>query len=306
VERKSHPLINLIMKKNDCSLYIIECLGKENFCDWKGARNQLQDHLKQCQFQMFAPIVNAFKAQIVLQQKLIDSLKTQHQQQIDSLNEQIQQQHNEISLLKTHNQQIDSLKVHAQLEKELNSLNKKMEEQSIENQRNFNEIDMLTIPNADIFTPGQNITLSNDNKKATQTGLVYGHCNILGNKQVSCGLHQWTVKLVKMRMEIIIGIAPFDVNKNQANLYGSCGWYLYCNKSTLYSGPPMNFSNKAYSDTALTQGSTITVKLDIDKKTISYVINGTDYGIAYQDILTDKKLSLCVVLYAPNDCVELV
>jgi len=81
---------------NDCTHYTVDCPGKESFCDWKGARYQLQDHLKECQFHTFEPIISAFKLQILQQQ----------QKQIDLLKIQVQQQQNDVNSLKT---QLDTL-----------------------------------------------------------------------------------------------------------------------------------------------------------------------------------------------------
>jgi len=63
----------------------------------------------------------------------------------------------------------------------------------------------------------QNYTLSDNNKKATKTGDdSQFNCNILGNQQISSGLHQWTVKIVQSTYGgIMIGIAPSDVDRNQ-------------------------------------------------------------------------------------------
>jgi len=69
----------------------------------------------------------------------------------------------------------------------------------------------------------------------------------------------------------------------------------------------MKYSYKQYSNTGrLATGSVVTVKLDMDKKEISFVINGTDYGVAYNNIPTDKELRLCILLHNANDFVEIL
>jgi len=48
------------------------------------------------------------------------------------------------------------------------------------------------------------------------------------------------------------------------------------------------------------------VKLDMDKKEISFNINGTDYGVAFSNIRIDTELCLCVLLCKENDSIEIV
>jgi len=158
--------------------------------------------------------------------------------------------------------------------------------------------------NEEIFTIGSNYKLSKSKKIATKsTQYAAFDANILGNETYSNGVHQWTVKITGTYY--MIGIAPFNINRNGTNMHTQCGWYL-CNDSTLYSGPPMSYSNKKYTNTDLATGSTVSVKLDIDNKTIAFAINGTDCGVAYNDILTDKELSLCTILCSINDSVQIM
>jgi len=97
----------------------------------------------------------------------------------------------------------------------------------------------------------------------------------------------------------MIGVAPHTIDQNGVNLYNKCGWYLHTRYSTLYSGPPMSFKGKAYATTDLllaagSRFSTVSVILDMDKKEISFIINGTNCGVAFQNIPTDVELCLCV------------
>ena len=56
--------------------------------------------------------------------------------------------------------------------------------------------------------------------------------------------HKWKIKLLNATHKtIMVGVAPIDFDINSSN-YNNCGWYLYCNRSTLYSGPPFNYSDK--------------------------------------------------------------
>jgi len=259
-------------EKNDCAQYIIECNAKNYYCDWKGARYKLQDHLKQCQFHTFAPLIKAFK---------------------DEINSLLVQQSNEINALKAQLNQLSQQNVN-----EINSL-----KLQIQQHNNIN-----IIKNEDFFTPAQNYTLSNNNKTVTKNGGTCWDRAILGNNKYSKGFHQWTLRISYCCM---IGVAPFDINRNTASMYVKCGWYLFAANSTLCSGPPMMFNQKKYPNISneigtLKSGSTVIVKLDMDSRTISFIINGIDYGVAFDGILVDKELCLCGMLYVDNDSFEIL
>jgi len=56
---------------------------------------------------------------------------------------------------------------------------------------------------------------------------------------------------------------------------------------------------------SLTTGSIVSVKLDMDKKEISFIINGIDCGVAFKNISIYKELCLCVIL-PNNSSIEIV
>ena len=41
----------------------------------------------------------------------------------------------------------------------------------------------------------------------------------------------------------MVGVAPIDFDINSSD-YTTCGWFYYCYNSTLFSGPPHNYSKK--------------------------------------------------------------
>jgi len=202
------------------------------------------------------------------------------------------------------------------------------------------------------FSPGPNYALSNNNKIATINNNVSGYeANVL-TKGFLKGTRIWNIKITTGNSGFFIGVAPIDIDQNGTTMYSQNGWYFYTYNSTLFSGPPMNYSGKQYSNTSLQRpfgafgitpapsgihrnsfanngvqppvlvptmaifnnvspmivstGSTVSVKLDMDKQEISFIINGTDRGVAYNNIPTDKKLCLCVILRSTNDSVELI
>jgi len=157
----------------------------------------------------------------------------------------------------------------------------------------------------DVFVPNPNNILSNNNKTATKTNGQCPWTAVLGRKRLSKGTHQWNIKITAG--DHMIGVAPNYIDQNGSHYHTKCGWYLYVKDSTLYSGPPNSFWNQAYSATGqLALGSIVSVKLDMDNKVISFIINGTDYGVAFNNIPIDSELSLCAILNNYNDSIEIL
>jgi len=157
------------------------------------------------------------------------------------------------------------------------------------------------------FIPGNNYGLSNDNKSATKIGKDQSawDCNVLGNIIVNSGTRLWTVKIVKSKYSnIMIGLVPSDANVSQKDLFTKCGYFINAHNSRLYSGPPYNYNNNPFCDSGrLLDQSIVSIRLDFNEKTISFTINGTDYGVAYKAV-PDKELQLCVIMNDPKDVVE--
>ena len=141
-------------------------------------------------------------------------------------------------------------------------------------------------------------------------------CNIIGNAPVPReGVTSWDIKVLKSRKnngyDIVVGIAPFDINQNGEDNYKRCGWYLNCYDSSLWSGPPHNYKRKEYGPRKengdyVHKGSIIGVVMDTTKGELSFVLNGVNLGIAFEGIPLDKPLVPCVLLRWGGDSVELI
>jgi len=156
------------------------------------------------------------------------------------------------------------------------------------------------------FIPGNNYALSNDDKCAAKIGKEIGwDCNVLGNIIVNSGIHLWKVKIIKSKFSnIMIGVVPSDANVSHKDIYTKCGYFIKAHNSKLFSGPPYNYNNNPFCNAGrLLDETIITIKLDFNERTISFIINGTDYGVAYNDFL-DKELQLCVIMNDTKDIVE--
>ena len=111
---------------------------------------------------------------------------------------------------------------------------------------------------------------------------------------------------------VYVGVAPFDVDQNAGASPYECGWYLNCHESVLYSGPPHNYVywHRAYGlrkddGEYVHNGDSVGVVMNTAKGNLSFVLDGVDFGVAYEGIPLDKPLVPCVLLQNEGDSVEL-
>ncbi len=116
--------------------------------------------------------------------------------------------------------------------------------------------------------------------------------------------HKWKIKILKTQNKyIMVGVAPSDFDVNSPPHHNKWGWYLYCLDSTLYSGPPFNYSglntnlNKVVDE--------IIIVMNMKKKALKFIINNVDKGDSYNNIPIDKPIYPAVLLCDPNDSVEI-
>ena len=116
--------------------------------------------------------------------------------------------------------------------------------------------------------------------------------------------HKWKIKILKAyNKQIMVGVAPSDFDINSSS-YNTCGWYLYCYDSTLYSGPPYNYSSK---NSGLSKvNDEIIMVMNMKKRTLKFIINNEDKGDSYTNIPIDKPIFPAVLLDNQNDSVEII
>ena len=118
--------------------------------------------------------------------------------------------------------------------------------------------------------------------------------------------YRWKIKLLQkaQTQDFMVGVAPKDFDINTST-YKSCGWYCYCyhEYSTLFSGPPHNYSNKNMG-LKIANGEIIIV-MNMKKRTLKFIINNEDKGDAYTNIPIDKPLFPAVFLFYQNDSIEI-
>eukprot|EP00056_Hartaetosiga_gracilis_P009258 m.132456 g.132456 ORF g.132456 m.132456 type:complete len:388 (-) comp13089_c0_seq15:83-1246(-) len=120
------------------------------------------------------------------------------------------------------------------------------------------------------------------------------------------GKFMFSVKVLKTSgSDIICGVAPSSFNTNGSNMYNSSGWHLGLDDGRLRSGPPTSYMGKEYHRKTVGEGEEVGVVVDREEKTISFVINGEDYGAAYKNVFkSDNDLRVCVIMCHEGDSVR--
>ena len=111
---------------------------------------------------------------------------------------------------------------------------------------------------------------------------------------------------------IYVGVAPSEINQNEKESFRKCGWYFNCFNSTLVSGFPHSYNGRVYGPIRVWDGqyvqtgATIGVVMDTANGDLSFVVNGMNFGVAYERIPLDKPLVPCAILYYPGDSVGIL
>jgi len=98
----------------------------------------------------------------------------------------------------------------------------------------------------------------------------------------------------------MVGFAPIYMNVTQSSVYTSCGHYYYC-RANLYG--QNGISGTSYGRQYGT-GDVITGVYDTKAKTISFSVNGTNFGVAYSNITGD--LYPAFIFYTVGDQITLI
>ena len=115
--------------------------------------------------------------------------------------------------------------------------------------------------------------------------------------------HKWKIKLLKVtNNDLIVGVAPIDFDINSSGCT-TCGWYLGCDNSCLYSGPPFNYNGNK---TNLNEvNDEVIIVMNMKKGALKFIINNEDKGDSYTNIPIDKPLFPAVLLAYQNNSVEI-
>jgi hypothetical protein len=133
--------------------------------------------------------------------------------------------------------------------------------------------------------PGQ---VHDDHVTFTKTGGSRNawNCNVLGSIGWRSGIHEWSVVL-KTDCHMMVGIAPAETNPDGPN-WNSCGLYLSTQSGSVFGSDgtwKQDYAQKCYK-----KGTTISVRLDLEARTLCFAINGSWFPPAWRNISTAKPL----------------
>ena len=116
-------------------------------------------------------------------------------------------------------------------------------------------------------------------------------------------IYKWKISILKTKHKYIcVGIAPNNFVINQTSWH--CGYYLECSISTLCSGPPYNYSDYKGFNLPAVKDEVILI-MDMDKRTLKFIINNEDRGDQYTNIPIDKPLFPAVLLVDQDNTIEI-
>ena len=120
--------------------------------------------------------------------------------------------------------------------------------------------------------------------------------------------YKWKIKILKSEYKnIMFGAAPYDFDIN-TSFYDKYGWYMFCFKDyshpKLFSGPPNNYNGLVTNLNKL--NNEVEIVLDINKRSLKFIIDNDDKGESYKNIPIDKPIVPIVFLYNKDDSVEII
>ena len=146
-------------------------------------------------------------------------------------------------------------------------------------------------------------------------GVVHG-CAVVGRAALPRGkTTAWRLRVLASRANnaagMEVGVAPFDVGRDDGCAHTVYGWYLRCEDFTLWSGPPQNYRMKAFAlkktfKEHLRVGGEVGIAVDLTQGTVAFEVNGKSLGVAYEGIPMNKPLVPVVVLSYKDDAIELI
>ena len=116
--------------------------------------------------------------------------------------------------------------------------------------------------------------------------------------------HKWKIKILNTYNNLImVGLASSDFDIYSTEQFKTCGWYLNCSNSTLYSGPPFKYNNMPTNLSKVK--NEVIVIMNLKKRALKFIINNEDKGDSYTNIPIDKPLFPAICLLNKDDSVEI-
>lgn len=143
-----------------------------------------------------------------------------------------------------------------------------------------------------------NFIISENGKSIQKTGSALWDAGAIGTSSVS----SFSIKITKTSNSyIMIGMAPDNGRANEFKC--ARGYYLFLGSGGLYSRA--GDLNRLYTST-VKQNSIVTVHWSKENKTISFIIDGQDRGIAFEKIPADMILYPSIGIHDVPGCVEIL
>ena len=120
--------------------------------------------------------------------------------------------------------------------------------------------------------------------------------------------YKWKIRILSSKTnQIMVGVAPSDFNAEKIDsndfTLNLSGWFFYCYDLRLYSGPPHNYKNK--SSEINDYSNEIILVMNMNRRSLKFIINNIDKGEQYNDIPINKPLCPAVCLFNA-DKVEII
>ena len=127
---------------------------------------------------------------------------------------------------------------------------------------------------------------------------------ICENELQKTQIYKWKIKILKTKeYHIYIGITNIDFDNNSP-LPNKIGWYYHCKTGNLNSGPPHRYKGKAIN--LENKNDEIVIIMNMEKRTLKFIIDNKDIGDSYTDISIDKPIFPAVILTQVEDSVEII
>jgi len=157
------------------------------------------------------------------------------------------------------------------------------------------------------FTKGPNYTVSGDGFTAEKlvSSMPGWNATVVGKLPLLPGLqHRWSIEVRKSaKSNIFIGVAPLTIDRTSEENGINCGYYMFLQNGSLYSGPPYNARGYNYANNIIPAGSVVGVVLDLARGIMGFTIHGRSAGLAFVNLPVSQPLVPVVLMHDPGDVV---
>ena len=164
--------------------------------------------------------------------------------------------------------------------------------------KNFGDINICVLNNSEDYQ------LSGENNNIITKVGNDGYRGTLILKELAKNqVNKWKIKLLNStdNYHFYIGVASSDF---EIDSYTKNGWYFYLYNNTLYSGPPHEYCKKQTK--AKECKKEIVLIMNMNERTLKFIIDNEDYDICYNDIPIDKPLYPAIFMYYTNDSLQFI